>query len=197
MFLYLVNNHLSKPWFLLLMIIINFLGSIYGFYWYKDQLEETWPVLLRIVVPDSPTGSSLFTLFLIALLMRKKLPTLEAFAAITNFKYGVWAVTVILGGWSFGGDQHWTDYMLMGSHGGMAIESLLYARYYSFKLRHVMIVAVWTLANDYFDYLWNVHPWLPSNLNPYTTTIGWFTVLLSLFSLTIFYFLTGRSKKKV
>jgi uncharacterized membrane protein YpjA len=189
-----MKSILVKPSFLIAMILINFLGSIYGFYWYKDQLEETVPAILRIVVPDSPTGSSLFTLFLIALLLRKRVPALEALAAITNFKYGIWAVAVILSGWSLGGEKYWTDYMLMLSHGGMAMETLLYARYYSFKVPHILMVAVWTLANDYFDYIWNVHPWLPPSLEPYTTTVGWLTVLLSLISLTIFYLLIRKFK---
>nr|WP_134698995.1 DUF1405 domain-containing protein [Ammoniphilus sp. YIM 78166] len=188
---------LRQSWFLWSLIVINFLGSIYGFYWYKDQLEQTSPVWLRIFVPDSPTGSILFTFFLIALLIGRSIPTLEAFAAVTNFKYGVWAVAVIIGGWAMGGTKQWTDYMLMFSHAGMAIESLLYAKFYTIRFRHILAVGIWTTWNDWMDYMLGIHPWLPRVLNPYTPTIGWLTFALSLFSLGIIYYLVQKNRKMV
>lgn len=180
--------------FLWMMIIINFLGSVYGFYWYKDQLEQT-PAYLRIFVPDSPTASSLFTLVLIAYLIGRSIPTLEAFAAVTSFKYGVWAVGVILAGAALGDQLVWQHYMLMISHGGMAVEALLYARFYTIQLRHIFYVAVWTLLNDLLDYTLKIHPWLADQLEPYYITVGWITLCLSLFSLWLIYALTKFYKK--
>ncbi len=140
---------------------------------------------MRIFVPDSPTASSLFTLVLIALLLGRKIPQLEAFAAVTNFKYGVWAVAVILLGSVSGNTLHWTDYMLMISHGGMALESILYSRHYSIRPVHLIAVAIWTLSNDLLDYTLNIHPWLPPQLEPVDHLIGWFTFALSLFSIAL------------
>lgn len=190
-------SSLKKSWFLWSLIIINFFGSIYGFYWYKNQLAQTHPTWLTLFVPDSPTGSTLFTLFLIALLVGRSIPTLEAFAAVTNFKYGVWAVAVILSGWMLGGERQWTDYMLAFSHGGMALESLLYAKYYTIRFRHILLVGIWTIWNDWMDYFLDIHPWLPSVLEDIDHVVGIWTFALSLFSLSLFYFLTARSKKKV
>lgn len=187
---------LCTSWFLWIMIIVNGLGSIYGFYWYKEQLGSTEPAFLRIFVPDSPTASTLFTFVLIAFLVGRSIPSLEAFAAVTNFKYGVWAVSVILAGAAVGDQLYWQHYMLMFSHGGMAVESLLYARFYTIKLRHIMYVAVWTLGNDLLDYTLDIHPWLADKLEPFHNTVGWATVLLSLFSLWIIYHLTKLHKKK-
>ncbi len=188
---------LKKSWFLWSLIIINLLGSIYGFYWYKNQLAQTSPEIFRVFVPDSPTGSLLFTFLLITLLVGRSIPTLEAFAAVTNFKYGVWAVAVIIAGWLMGGEQRWTDYMLMFSHGGMALESLLYAKFYTIRFRHLLMVATWTIWNDWMDYILDIHPWLPSVLEPFDHIVGILTFLLSLISLYLIFLLVPFSKKQV
>lgn len=187
---------LGKNWFLWTLIIINFLGSIYGFYWYKEQLASTHPAYLRIFVPDSPTSSSLFTIYLMLLLVGRTFPALEAFASVTNFKYGVWAVAVIIAGGIAGNELRFTDYMLMVSHGGMALESLLYTRFYSIRLVHMIPVALWTLGNDVLDYSLHINPWLPQVLEPNVNTIGWLTGALSLFSLLLVYLLVGRFRRK-
>jgi uncharacterized membrane protein YpjA len=185
-------SSLNRSWFLWILIVINLFGSIYGFFWYENQLASTSPAWLRWFVPDSPTGSLLFTFFLIALLMGRSLPYLEAFAAVTNFKYGVWAVVMIFTGWVMGEDPHPTDYMLMFSHAGMAAESLLYYRFYSIKFRHIVMVAIWTIGNDLIDYSWDIHPWLPGTLAPFDFIVGIFTLWLSVFSLYLFYRLTSN-----
>ncbi|RKD26040.1 hypothetical protein BEP19_01985 [Ammoniphilus oxalaticus] len=191
------RSSLKKSWFLGSLIVVNFLGTIYGFYWYKNQLAQTEPALLRVFVPDSPAASGLFTLFLIALWLGRSFPSLEAFAAVTNLKYGVWAVAVIIWGWALGGERQWTDYMLIFSHGGMAFESLLYARFYTIRFIHLLPVAIWLVWNDAMDYLVGLHPWLPSVMYPsHVSTVGWFTFLLTVLSLTIIY-LVVRPKKGV
>jgi uncharacterized membrane protein YpjA len=186
---------LGKRWFLWLLFVINFLGTIYGFIWYGNQLADT-PAFLRIFVPDSPTGSGLFTLVLFTYLIGRHIPVLEALAGITNFKYGVWAVGVIIAGWFLGNEVRWTDIMLLVSHTGMAVESALYARFYKLSWLPVGIAALWTLNNDFLDYVMDIHPWLPDELVPYTGIVGLCTVLLSLISIFIIWFannkLTGR-----
>lgn len=186
------RHSLGKRWFLWTLFIINFLGTIYGFIWYGNQLAET-PAFLRPFVPDSPTGSGLFTLVLLAYLLGRHIPVLEALAGITNFKYGVWAVCIILAGWMLGNEVRWTDIMLMISHTGMAVESVLYARFYKLSLLPVGIAALWTLNNDFLDYVMLIHPWLPSVLDPYEGIVGLFTVLLSLISIAVIWFANSKS----
>lgn len=41
---------------LILVLAINFLGTVYGYYWYLPQLLET-PARFLIFVPDSPTAT--------------------------------------------------------------------------------------------------------------------------------------------
>jgi len=182
---------LEKRWFLWTLLVINLLGTIYGFFWYGNQLADT-PAYLRLFVPDSPTGSGLFTLVLLTYLLGRHVPILEALAGITNFKYGVWAVAVILAGWLFGREVYWTDVMLLVSHTGMAVESVLYARFFKLSWLPVGIASLWTLNNDFLDYVMDIHPWLPSVLDPFEGYVGLFTVLLSLVSIAVIWFVNNQ-----
>lgn len=189
-------NMLHQRWFLWTLFIVNFFGTIYGFVWYKYQLSETTP-WLRIFVPDSPTGSGLFTIVLLLFLLGKHFPLLEALAGITNFKYGVWAVAVIIAGWSLGNEMKATDWMLLVSHAGMAAESLLYTRHYHLTWSAVGLAALWTLNNDFLDYVIDIHPYLPEQLVPYTGYVGLFTVVLSVISISLIWYLTSKWNTKV
>jgi uncharacterized membrane protein YpjA len=97
-----------------LLFWVNFLGTIYGYEWYWNQMQETVankPLWLVIFVPDSPTASFFFTLTLVYLLIDSYIkPTLhntnkaadllrsivEGLAVMASFKYGIWAVAIIL-----------------------------------------------------------------------------------------------------
>src|SRR5689334_3768700 len=81
--------------FLILLFIINLCGTIYGFYWYKSQLAIT-PTIFLPFVPDSPTASLFFTIFLAFFIFGRNIPYIEALAVITLFKYGIWAVVMNL-----------------------------------------------------------------------------------------------------
>lgn len=184
---------LGKRGTLVILFIINFLGTIYGYIWYKNQLLTT-PAWLWPFVPDSPTASLFFVFVLLAFLMQRKCPLLEAFAAVTLFKYGIWASVMIIWTGLLGGQLVWEHYMLLVSHLGMAIQALLYSHYFSFKSVHLLIVALWTLTNDALDYGLGIFPWLDSLLYPYLTVICLFTISLSLLSLFIFYLLVAHKR---
>jgi len=123
--------------------------------------------------------------------LRRRSPLIEAFAAVTLFKYGVWAVAVILlGGIAatepFLESLHWTDWMLMFSHTGMAVEAILYSRFFTYQRHHLVLVGSWTLLNDGMDYLLDIHPWLPASISHLDGWIGLFTLGLSFVSLLLF-----------
>lgn len=193
-----LNYYIEQKKFILILIAINLLGSIYGFYWYKNQLLSTSTKWL-IFVPDSPMASSFFTIFLILYYFNKKSPIIDALAAVTSFKYGIWATAVILwGAWAEYPSLirmitldtiSWTDIMLMTSHLGMALEALIFFRKYSFGFLSIFIVGIWTLTNDYIDYTQDVHPWLPNSLASIDFVVGEYTLYLSGFTLLLFYFL--------
>ncbi|MFD0694805.1 DUF1405 domain-containing protein [Paenibacillus sp. GCM10027628] len=183
-----------------LLFICNFLGTIYGYEWYWDQMEFTianYPIWYVFFVPDSPTASLFFTGSVAYLLMdlhsdkpkskiyRAFRGFVEAFALITSFKYGIWAVTMIWAGAWQGVPAGFDGWMLTVSHLAMAIEVLLYARWYTHKLPAIIVVAVWTFWNDFMDYERGIFPWLPKVLHAYLPTIEAFTIGLSIAGIVI------------
>ncbi|ADU52163.1 protein of unknown function DUF1405 [Thermaerobacter marianensis DSM 12885] len=143
-----------------LLVAVNAVGSVWGFWWYRDQLAATplwkWPV-----VPDSPTASTLFTLVLVLQLLGRRLPALEAWAYLVMIKYGLWTV-VVLGGYALKtGILGPEAALLIASHAGMAIEALIYQRAYPGSLRGLAAAVAWSLFNDGADYLAGLHPTLP------------------------------------
>lgn len=181
---------LLHPLFLLALFIINVAGTLYGYLWYEIQLVET-PVQFLIFVPDSPTASLFFCVFLFFFMRGKNVPYIEALGLVTLFKYGVWAVAMNLLTLVVEGDLSWQGYMLIASHGAMALQGLLYAPYYKIKLRHLAVAALWTVHNDIIDYVYGMMPWY-SSLSNYMDHIGYFTFWLSILSIMIAYTITVR-----
>lgn len=143
-----------------LLIGVNAVGSIWGFFWYRDQLAAT-PRWQWWVVPDSPTASSLFTLTLVLLWLRRRAPWLEAFAYLTMIKYGLWTV-IVLGGYGLRtGRWDGEAVLLILSHAGMAVEAALYQRHFPPGRRWVPVAWLWAAANDLADYGGGLHPTLP------------------------------------
>ncbi|MDL4840816.1 lipoprotein heptaprenylglyceryl N-acetyltransferase LhaT [Aquibacillus rhizosphaerae] len=181
--------------FLILLFIVNLFGTIYGYIWYEGQLAIT-PAKYLIFVPDSPTASLFFTIFLLFFIFKKNVPYIEALAIVTLFKYGIWAVVMNLLTLTVNGYLSPAGYMLIASHGAMAIQGLLYAPYYKIKLRHIVVAGIWTLHNDVIDYVFEMMP-IYSSLTTYMNQIGYFTFWLSIASLAIAYFLTVRKNSQV
>lgn len=183
---------LGKRSTLWLLLIVNFFGTLYGYYWYKNQLFSTewylWPF-----VPDSPTASLFFCFVLVAFILGKRWRYFEAFAAVTLVKYGVWATVMLIWTGLLGGELNWMHYMLIFSHLGMAVQALLFIPYFTFKLKHLLVVAIWTLTNDIMDYSLGIFPALNPILHPYLGVISLFTVTLSLLCLMIFFMTVVRT----
>lgn len=176
-----------------LLLIVNIAGTIYGYYWYGWQLKQTPDIFLPFV-PDSPTASLFFVFVLIAFLLKKNWPLLEALAIVTLFKYGIWAVVMNILVFIVQGSLDPVGFMLILSHFAMAVEGLLYAPFYRIKIKHLLIAAIWTLHNDIIDYVFFM---LPSYhmLDKYIPQIGYFTFWLSLLSIGIAYYLAVRPNR--
>ncbi|MCG8397383.1 DUF1405 domain-containing protein [Bacillus atrophaeus] len=178
---------------LLLVLAVNFLGTIYGYYWYLPQLLET-PARFLIFVPDSPTATFFFLFVLLSLLMKRNVKLFEALALVTLVKYGLWAVGMNLLVLFVTGELPWQGYMLIGSHFTMAVQGVLYSPYFRFRLWHLVLAAIWTLHNDVIDYLFGMMPQY-SMLSDYMTYIGYATFWLSLFSIALAYYLVVSKKQ--
>lgn len=189
-----------------MLLISNGLGTIYGFEWYGNQIiytiqeEVVWLVWF---VPDSPTASLFFTIA-IAFLLRDQYvghqPGLirksnsgiirgivEAMAVITSIKYGIWAVAMIAADAYQGNQLNWQHWMLIASHLAMAVEALLFVRFFKFRTIHIAIVAIWTLSNDFIDYHFGVFPYLSRELQAFLPNIRRFTIFLSVMSILCAY----------
>ncbi|MDZ5473243.1 DUF1405 domain-containing protein [Bacillus sp. 31A1R] len=184
---------LSNRSILWLLLIVNLFGTIYGYYWYRYQLADT-PSHFLLFVPDSPTASLFFLFVLVAFLLRRNWPLIEALAIVTLFKYGIWAVVMNYLVFVVSGELDITGFMLMFSHGAMALQGLLYAPFYRFKAWDLMIAAIWTLHNDVIDYVFMMLPRYHM-LNSYIPEIGYFTFWLSISSLAIAYYLVVRKNR--
>lgn len=181
--------------FLILLFIVNLLGTIYGFMWYESQLSVTPPIFIPFV-PDSPTASLFFTIFLLFFIFGRNVPYIEALGLVTLFKYGIWAVVMNLLTLAVEGSLDWSGYMLIASHGAMAIQGILYAPWYKIKMRHLVVAAVWTLHNDVIDYVFGMMP-IYSSLTDYMNEIGYFTFWLSIISIFIAYKITIGSTRQI
>lgn len=182
-----------QRWVIQVLLVINILGTLYGYYWYRFQLDDTPPRFL-LFVPDSPTASLLFVIVLIAFLMKRNIPLIEALAVVTLFKYGIWAVGMNLAGGYVTGSLNLVNLMLIISHFGMAVEGLLYAPFYRFKAWHLVIAAIWTLHNDVIDYVFGMLPQYPA-LYGYESIIGYATFWLSIFSIFLGYYFVVRQNR--
>src|SRR5690606_32174181 len=146
--------------------------------WYIPQLSIT-PDKYLLFVPDSPTASLFFTIFLLFFLFNKNVPYIEALGLVTLVKYGTWAVVMNVLTLIVEGSLSPAGYMLMLSHAGMAIQGILYAPFYKIKMRHLVIAGIWTLHNDVIDYVFGMMP-IYSSLTQYMKEIGYFTFWLSI-----------------
>lgn len=189
-FIYAVLANRKILW---LLLIINIIGTVYGYIWYGWQLAET-PAIFLPFVPDSPTASLFFVFVIIAFLLGKNWPLFEALAIVTLVKYGVWAVVmnILVGIVNNGFD--WVAIMLMSSHLAMAVQGVLYAPFYRIKPWHFVVTAIWVIHNEMIDYVFHMMPRYHM-LDLYTDKIGYFTFWLSVFSLALTYFLCLRKER--
>ncbi|KKM10528.1 hypothetical protein SY88_12615 [Clostridiales bacterium PH28_bin88] len=148
-----------QKWFLAGLVIVNALGSVWGYIWYRNQFAATpwqvWPF-----VPDSPLSSTLMTMALFTLLVGRRNVLFQLLAFTAVIKYGLWAVVLITDFWLAGGQQAVTEWMLWLSHLGMAAEGYLFLRHLPVRAWHVALVGGWMAFNDYVDYAWGLHPYL-------------------------------------
>jgi len=156
------------------LMVVNILGSVYGYYWYRNQLAATdllfWPV-----VPDSPLSTTLFALVLFFSLMKKKVVILPLLAVAFLIKYGLWAVVINLHLLFLGEGFTWINLMLAMSHFGMAVEAVLYYPGQNTSLQEALPVAAILIFEDFMDYVVGLHPYLFSEAQ---YPVALFTALL-------------------
>lgn len=142
------------------LIVVNFLGSLYGFYWYRDQLITTAP-WMWIFVADSPLSTFYLTTVLLLFLSKRNPAPLDGLAYLGLVKYGFWTMFVIGLFWVTGGAFSWVDLLLFLSHLAMLVQSFLFFRRHPATRASLGFAMAWYLVNDYLDYFKGYHPYYP------------------------------------
>jgi uncharacterized membrane protein YpjA len=164
---------LQTPWFYWLVNGVILGGVIYGFFWYKDQLSIT-PLQFWIFTPDCPGAAFLFLIWIV--LRRLRLPdeTFRVVAVTALIKYGIWTVSVLGLFWIDHGVMYWENIMLFVSHIGMLVLGLVFSAQMKISVRAYYITWIWLILNDFVDYYFKVHPWLPDDGRLMEIQIGTF-----------------------
>lgn len=142
-----------------ILFIINLLGSIYGFYWYKDQLLKT-PKIFWIFVPDSPMATFLFSISLYFFIIEKPKALFNFIACNWIIKYGLWAVIINIHYMFLQKQLLFTNLHLTLSHIGMAIEGMIFLHFTFIKKKYVIFTFLLMTLSDFVDYAFKLHPWL-------------------------------------
>lgn len=156
------------------LLVINILGSAYGYYWYKEQLAQTAKTLW-LFVPDSPLATTMLALMLVVAMLGYRIAFLCVLACTACIKYGLWAVIMISDYWLSGGELRFDEAMLWVSHLGMAVQGVVFLITVNrswFLVRRpwrvgnnitapvVAVTAGWMFLNDFLDYYLGIHPYL-------------------------------------
>lgn len=87
----------------------------------------------------------------------------------------------------------WGSVALILTHGFMAVEGILYAPFYRFRIGHFMIAAVWVFHNDVIDYVLGQMP-IYMGLEKFSPEIGYATFWLTVLVLWFVYDKTIKNK---
>jgi len=138
--------------FLFLLALTNFMAGIYSLTYYLPQLDQTTP-LLWIFVADCPIFALLFGINVLLLIKEKPSAMLSLISIVGNIKYGLWTIFVfyLSGNLSL----YW---LFILSHFLLIIETIIFAKLFQFKLKHVFVAILFFLMNDFLDYVVGTHP---------------------------------------
>lgn len=140
----------QRSW-LMMLLICNVLGMIYGYIWYGEQLSHT-PWQFKIFVPDSPTAILFLVISISLILIRKQNSIIDALAFVTLFKYGIWAVIMNILFIIEQGDITVNGLVLMFSHSIMAVQAIYFYPRFKRSMIGISVAMTWVFLNDYIDY---------------------------------------------
>jgi len=151
----------NKP-IVLFLILINFLGFLFGIYYYMPQLDDI-PQSMWLIVIDCPLYVLLFSIVLSLELLKKPLPGILKFiTSVGLFKYGLWTVIVILLHFDFFFSINPLVYsLLLPMHVGMALESTLLFSLFRPTKTTTLFVILFFILNDISDYVFGTLPRIP------------------------------------
>ncbi|CRE38234.1 DUF1405 domain-containing protein [Staphylococcus aureus] len=173
----------QRSW-LMMLLICNILGMIYGYIWYGEQLSHT-PWHFKIFVPDSPTAILYLVISISLILIQKQNSIIDALAFVTLFKYGIWAVIMNILFIIEQGDITVNGLVLMFSHSIMAVQAIYFYPRFKRSMIGISVAMIWVFLNDYID---NFHLQFPyyDFITTHVWQIGVLSCCLSVFGLLLY-----------
>lgn len=173
----------QRSW-LMMLLICNILGMIYGYIWYGEQLSHT-PWQFKIFVPDSPTAILFLVISISLILIRKQNSIIDALAFVTLFKYGIWAVIMNILFIIEQGDITVNGLVLMFSHSIMAVQAIYFYPRFKRSMIGISVAMTWVFLNDYIDYFHLQFPYYDF-ITTHVWQIGVLSCYLSVFGLLLY-----------
>ncbi|HCY6805472.1 TPA: DUF1405 domain-containing protein [Staphylococcus aureus] len=173
----------QRSW-LMMLLICNILGMIYGYIWYGEQLSHT-PWQFKIFVPDSPTAILFLVISISLILIQKQNSIIDALAFVTLFKYGVWAVIMNILFIIEQGDITVNGLVLMFSHSIMAVQAIYFYPRFKRSMIGISVAMTWVFLNDYIDYFHLQFPYYDF-ITTHVWQIGVLSCCLSVFGLLLY-----------
>ncbi|HFZ4135328.1 TPA: DUF1405 domain-containing protein [Staphylococcus aureus] len=173
----------QRSW-LMMLLICNILGMIYGYIWYGEQLSHTlWH--FKIFVPDSPTAILYLVISISLILIQKQNSIIDALAFVTLFKYGIWAVIMNILFIIEQGDITVNGLVLMFSHSIMAVQAIYFYPRFKRSMIGISVAMIWVFLNDYIDYFHLQFPYYDF-ITTHVWQIGVLSCCLSVFGLLLY-----------
>ncbi|HCZ0661446.1 TPA: DUF1405 domain-containing protein [Staphylococcus aureus] len=169
---------------LMMLLICNILGMIYGYIWYGEQLSHT-PWHFKIFVPDSPTAILYLVISITLILIQKQNSIIDALAFVTLFKYGIWAVIMNILFIIEQGDITVNGLILMFSHSIMAVQAIYFYPRFKRSMIGISVAMTWVFLNDYIDYFHLQFPYYDF-ITTHVWQIGVLSCCLSVFGLLLY-----------
>lgn len=173
----------QRSW-LMMLLICNILGMIYGYIWYGEQLSHT-PWQFKIFVPDSPTAIFFLVISISLILIRKQNSFIDALAFVTLFKYVIWAVIMNILFIIEQGDITVNGLVLMFSHSIMAVQAIYFYPRFKRSMIGISVAMTWVFLNDYIDYFHLQFPYYDF-ITTHVWQIGVLSCCLSVFGLLLY-----------
>ncbi|HDG9657389.1 TPA: DUF1405 domain-containing protein [Staphylococcus aureus] len=183
----------QRSW-LMMLLICNILGMIYGYIWYGEQLSHT-PWQFKIFVPDSPTAILFLVISISLILIQKQNSIIDALAFVTLFKYGIWAVIMNILFIIEQGDITVNGLVLMFSHSIMAVQAIYFYPRFKRSMIGISVAMTWVFLNDYIDYFHLQFPYYDF-ITTHVWQIGVLSCCLSVFGLLLYIELNKLLKYK-
>lgn len=140
----------DRRW-LIFLIAVNLAATVYGFFWYRDQLAQS-PFPAWIIIADSPLSCLYLAVAQIAFLRGRRAALFEGLGYLGMMVYGLWSTFVLLLYAALGGRLLLIDWLLIIGHVGMFLEGLFFLFGRGTELWAVGVATAWFLFDHWLDY---------------------------------------------